>query len=581
MQGNVILHKDDTSCPSVLFIPGIQASRLYWRDADGEARQVWEPSYFGDAQYLALNEAGQSIYHIEAGQPIGELRFLANLYTDPVYAGLFRRLETYANQCGSSFSTFGYDWRLPLDHPDTMQALKEVIDALHTAHPERQIVFVTHSMGGLIAKQYIAKHDTAVIDGVVFIGTPHVGTPKSYASILHGDGFDIAGGLILSEAAARRIAAFSTAALSLFPSGRFFDTASTTIEYFGELHNSPDTIRDFLLASRDDKRESQDTSIPVSVGSYLLNQVEDMHTLLDDMEFPKHMRLVSIIGTGRPTLRGLQYRQKIEQRCGSFGGSCITKTSVEHMPLFRTRGDGTVLTASAKYIPGTQHIINLWDKEGSEGQAISHYNMTELPNVQECIINFLKNQVCQLTGTDTNQVFVTIGVHSPLVANSPDEVTTFGDASYISYPLDGEEYESVWRGIAHGSAELTVSLGEGRQMLIPNPIFVGTSTSIQVRVRGEGQSAQLEIAYDYEGDGMAEYVQYYVVSEHEVRRDRSLLSEDRYGLCTMLEPYRWPACFLEGVIRKKALPLIEEALYGRNVLTGQRQEAVMNSESDS
>ncbi|KKW45366.1 MAG: hypothetical protein UY97_C0024G0001, partial [Parcubacteria group bacterium GW2011_GWB1_57_6] len=87
---------------NVLFLPGIEASRLYYRGALGIEHQVWEPDYRTDVTYLALNGDGTSKYPlytkdivdtVQAHNPlIGTIAdmFGSNLET---YAGFVRFMD--------------------------------------------------------------------------------------------------------------------------------------------------------------------------------------------------------------------------------------------------------------------------------------------------------------------------------------------------------------------------------------------------------------------------------------------------------------------------------------------------------
>ncbi len=47
---------------NVLFIPGTEASRLYYRGTLNIEHQVWEPDAYTDIPYLAMNANGTSKY---------------------------------------------------------------------------------------------------------------------------------------------------------------------------------------------------------------------------------------------------------------------------------------------------------------------------------------------------------------------------------------------------------------------------------------------------------------------------------------------------------------------------------------
>lgn len=74
---------------------------------------------------------------------------------------------------------FPYDWRQ--DNNLTAQLLKEKIQQVKDSTGKTKVDIIAHSMGGLVARSYIQgngyRND---VDQVVFLGTPHLGSPESY-----------------------------------------------------------------------------------------------------------------------------------------------------------------------------------------------------------------------------------------------------------------------------------------------------------------------------------------------------------------------------------------------------------------
>lgn len=75
--------------------------------------------------------------------------------------------------------TFPYNWRK--SNVETALLLKEKIDAVKAICECEKVDLVAHSMGGLVARQYIQsdayEND---VDQLIFLGTPHLGAPKAY-----------------------------------------------------------------------------------------------------------------------------------------------------------------------------------------------------------------------------------------------------------------------------------------------------------------------------------------------------------------------------------------------------------------
>ena len=54
------------------------------------------------------------------------------------------------------------------------------IDAILAATGARRVAIVGHSMGGLVARAYLRRHDPAKVSTVVTIGTPHHGSVHAW-----------------------------------------------------------------------------------------------------------------------------------------------------------------------------------------------------------------------------------------------------------------------------------------------------------------------------------------------------------------------------------------------------------------
>lgn len=87
---------------------------------------------------------------------------------------------------------YGYDSNWMIDAPvvdiySLAQNLLNTISAEHKDKPERRIIFVAHSFGGLLVKEALtdsSKTDAASItsrtDGILFFGTPHRGSDLAW-----------------------------------------------------------------------------------------------------------------------------------------------------------------------------------------------------------------------------------------------------------------------------------------------------------------------------------------------------------------------------------------------------------------
>ena len=103
---------------------------------------------------------------------------------DPIfhtYDDLIATLAANGFVEGQDLFTFPYDWRF--SNILTAVALKDKIAEVKVLCQCDKVDLVAHSMGGLVARQYIQSSRYANdIDQLIFLGTPHLGAPKAYYS---------------------------------------------------------------------------------------------------------------------------------------------------------------------------------------------------------------------------------------------------------------------------------------------------------------------------------------------------------------------------------------------------------------
>lgn len=104
------------------------------------------------------------------------------LLMDPIlhaYDDLIATLEANGYVASSTLFTFPYNWRN--SNVDTAILLKKKIDEIKQICNCAKIDLVAHSMGGLVARQYIQSDGYQDdVDQVIFLATPHLGAPKAY-----------------------------------------------------------------------------------------------------------------------------------------------------------------------------------------------------------------------------------------------------------------------------------------------------------------------------------------------------------------------------------------------------------------
>lgn len=106
----------------------------------------------------------------------------AELVIDPIlhtYDNLIATLVANGYEEGKDLFTFPYEWRN--SNIITAKLLRDKVNEVQSVCKCQTVDLVAHSMGGLVARQYIQSGDYENdVDQLIFLGTPHKGVPKNY-----------------------------------------------------------------------------------------------------------------------------------------------------------------------------------------------------------------------------------------------------------------------------------------------------------------------------------------------------------------------------------------------------------------
>lgn len=123
---------------------------------------------------------------------MGSFEVGGNLILDPIlkiYGNLVNSLDQNGYQENINLFEFPYEWRN--SNIITANLLKQKIQEIKNQTKVFKVDLVAHSMGGLIARQYIEGDDYQNdVDQLITLGTPHKGSPKSYLKWEAGEGFE-------------------------------------------------------------------------------------------------------------------------------------------------------------------------------------------------------------------------------------------------------------------------------------------------------------------------------------------------------------------------------------------------------
>lgn len=553
---------------NVLFLPGIEASRLYRPDYDGGTDQLWEPNIDSDVQDLYMNADGTSArndVYTKERDVIDELPSGANIYKS--FIAKMDELRTSGDI--NDWEPIAYDWRLSLDDilnyghdvqgriyysgdlratstPYVIQELKRLAASSKT----HRVTIVAHSNGGLLAKRLTELlgpvESTRLIDKMIFVAVPQAGTPMSIPAGLHGYEQDHVLGLVTSQSTARTFAQNSPMEYQLLPSANYFTyvddpvvtfDASLTdwISRYGSSIHSESNLRTFLTDTygRVDP-QTGDINQPIQFNSSLLSGAEALHTSLDNWTPPAGVSLVQIAGWGVPkTVEGITYKKK---------GTGVTPEAD-----FTIDGDGTVVVPSALWTSAvTASTTNYWMdlKKYSNDHWIttlggfhpfSHANILET----DPAINFLSDKITNTIKPLSNYVYLSTetpaesdkrlryALHSPLTLNLYDDhgrhtgvstttgqveeqipgtyYTEFGDVKYL-FSDASENAHIIMDGYAPGTFTFNIDQYTG-DTLTASTTFKDIPTTADTMVNMDVQSDISTLSpmqIDKNGDGTAD-----------------------------------------------------------------------------
>ncbi|MBM3261516.1 hypothetical protein FJY93_03800 [Candidatus Kaiserbacteria bacterium] len=367
---------------NVLFLPGIMGSRLY---DDGEKR--WEPSGEEDVQALYLDTVGKSVSpDVIATEVINEIPITGG----NIYKSFVADLAA-ASSTGTiaGYAAFPYDWRLSI--PDILAegALEETLRTLAVSSRTGKVTIVAHSNGGLLAKALVralGPSASDLIDQIILVGVPQLGTPQAIGALLHGydtgipfDWFPF----ILSPERARDFAQNAPFAYHLLPHEDYYNNIGSSIttppvtfesgaatqlftDRYGMALGNGDELYDFLEGA--EGREVPvygDLKGPSRGNTTLLTSAKNLQQHIgSSWQPPAGIIVHQIAGIGEDTLAGITYKTVQEcARAVAFPGGVLC---LEYQPKLSYAlnevidGDGTVVVPSALAMSTSTEAVKRW-----------------------------------------------------------------------------------------------------------------------------------------------------------------------------------------------------------------------------
>ncbi len=446
-------------CSNVAFIPGFQASRLYVKE-NGVERKLWEPNENADAEDLFLDRSGASL-----NPSVYTKDVIDEAYGFNIYKKFIEFMDSLvSDEVIADWKKMPYDWRKSIPHVvsepvelsngQTYKIVDEVV-ALAENSDTGKVTLVAHSNGGLVAKEIVRELERRgkanLIDKLILVAVPQIGTPKAIAGLLHGDKQDVSFGLLLNKPTARQLGENMPGAYSLLPSEKYFEEVTDPVIVFDEsIQNVPgfntygaaisnfDSLINFLTVGRI-KPTLANIKDPNVLNSSLLAGAGVVHDDLDNWTAPENIEVIQIAGWGLDTIKGVEYSAEFVCANPNDPFCLVKKPVVDRKPLFTRDGDETVVVPSAILSDHEKKFyLNIKDHNRESfflRRNRKHSDILEVQTLQNFIKNIMtENRALTLHVTDTKPVpeiedqKLRVSVHSPV---SLDVYDSFGNHTGI------------------------------------------------------------------------------------------------------------------------------------------------------
>ena len=532
------------ACASnVLFLPGIEASRLYRPDGQGGETKLWEPGGDTLAGELAHDTSGASI---NTDIYVKKNGVIDNAYV-PIKGNIYKSFIEQMNDLVTAdtinaWEAIPYDWRLTPDQilesgalvapnkisylaatssPYIIQELKHLAATSKT----HKVTIIAHSNGGLMTKrltELLGSDASVLIDKIVFVAVPQTGAPQAIGALLHGYDQGLPTSFIsygLSDSAARTLAKNMPMTYNMLPSAGYFAQVNAPVVTFadqpllapfrvryGDTIQLSGSLHTFLTDSwRLASSTTEGLNYPSVGNDALLTRAETLHTTdVDNWAPPSGVTLYEVAGWGENTLARIDYYQGVSVHCDtfvSFFSGCTKTLKIEYRPRIVLDGDGTVPTPSALWTPGAKRYwVDLQTYNGFFGTT-KHASILEVPQLrtflQSIITNNASTSLPQYISTSTPinpnpGTELRFTLHSPLALNLYDDAGRHTGVSTTTGELEENIPES--RYMRFGEVQLISVPTSQNTTLVMNGYAEGSFTLDAEEVSGESIIASTTFA---------------------------------------------------------------------------------------
>ncbi len=527
---------------NVLFLPGLEASRLYKIKDNNTEDQLWEPNGNSDVEDLYLNIDGTSknpnIYTRdiikETNTPVATSSAGQNIYKS--FSKSMDELKS--SKKINEWKAYTYDWRQNVrdivnngtNYKEGIVLPVDTLRSLVNTSKSGKVTIVAHSNGGLLAKALLKKLQDDKTSGVsdlldkvdvlILVASPQIGTASAVPAMLHGYKQAMLGGLLMDEVRARELGRNMQGAFGLLPSREYINRVSASpitfvdtiipsdvttkmVQNFGSAINSYTEYKNFLFGNEGRTNPAIDQiKLPINLSEDLFNQAESLHNDIDIWTPPNSMRVIEVAGWGLSTVASFEYYPRFD--CPGSLQNC--KYVLDEKPRFTIDGDKTVVVPSAQYMSFLNNTEKYWVDLPEHNAELSlfrrnreHKDILEVNQLNNLIQSVVQKQAITFDSVMKNTVpintsnYFRISIHSPVTLDAYDSE---GNHTGKVCPPNSD-FCYIEENILNSSY---FEFGEGKYINIPEDQFnkitlqgtdIGTFTYKSEKVLPDGTSTVL------------------------------------------------------------------------------------------
>lgn len=350
---------------------------------------------------------------------------------------------------------FPYDWRK--DITLTAPLLDQKINEIKQQTGSQKVDLVAHSMGGLVAKNYIKDPAQAgKVRKLITLGTPYLGSVKLLKALRYGDYFGrslLLGLVALNPDEIKDVVQNFSGAFELLPSRSYYEFYDgTNSDYLTPFRDDNDIDKNGVKGSLNYVQLQQLLNY-FNHNMNLFNSADNFHNQLDKIwqNGINNVNTTLIVGSGEPTLIQINEQNKIK-----FSFDIDTGLQINKREEILANGDGTVPLYSASLIDATRNLnfggsAKVYFTSQGHGNLV---NKNSGPALQ-LTLNILENKTDIPAGVQTSPYKLT---GKEVLVQSPVELHIYDSQNRHTGPIINGDFENNIPGSVYSTLGTTKSI---------------------------------------------------------------------------------------------------------------------------